>query len=112
MSICFYNVGILNAEVGHWKWPGKYAKLKDDIATIFHCSKGVQALFISEFGNMFQCIDGALRSAELARNESLLGGVAQPAVQVQPSTQALFEQIVQEMERDDIIVRAHPPVMI
>jgi len=109
VSICFYNVGIQNSEVAASKWAAKYKALKGDIAKIFHPSKGVQALFISEFGNMFQCIDGDMRRAELLRNKRLRGGVSQPAAHVQPSTQALFEKIVEEMDRDDIIVRAHPP---
>ncbi len=109
VSICFYNVGIQNSEVAASKWAAKYKALKRDIAKIFHPSKGVQALFISEFGNMFQCIDGDMRRAELVRNKRLRGGVSQPAAHVQPSTQALFEKIVEEMDRDDIIVRANPP---
>ena len=109
VSICFYNVGIQNSEVTAPRWAAKYERLKRDIQNIFHVSRGVQALFISEFGNMFTCIDDEMRRAKLARNNPLCGGVPQPAAHVQPFTKALFEQIVEEMERHDIIVRADPP---
>ena len=58
---------------------------------------------------MFKSIDRDMRSAFQGRNKRHVGGVSQPAANAQPSTQALFEQIVKEMDRDDIIVIAHPP---
>ena len=58
---------------------------------------------------MFKSVDRDTRSAFQGRHKLHLGGVSQPAANAQPSTQALFEQIVKEMDRDDIIVIAPPP---
>ena len=57
MSIAFYNVGIQNSEVHGRKWHAKCRKLQSDIAKIFDPNRGVQAVFLSEFGNMFKKID-------------------------------------------------------
>jgi hypothetical protein len=52
---------------------------------------------------MLQCIHGDLRraaaNAELVRNKRIRGGVSQPAAPVQPSIQALFQQMKAEKER-------------
>ena len=103
VSMCFYNVGIQNNEVAGRSWPAKVEKLKRDIRRIFSVSGGVQALFICEFGNMLSCIDGAMRQAMHRR------GVAQPAAHAQPSTQSLFEYIVQDMDGSNLVVHADPP---
>ena len=57
MPMCFYNVGIQNNEVHGRNSHAKCRKLQSDIEKIFDPNRGVQALFLSEFGNMFKNID-------------------------------------------------------
>ena len=109
LCVAFYNVGINNSEVPARRWADKCEMLKRDIQKLFRRDRGVQAVFISEFGNMFIRIDGTLRSADLQRSKRLRGGVVQPAARPETSTQDLFESIVSEINRPDIKVRAHPP---
>ena len=49
-----YNVGIQTTEIvgKHWK-SRKYKKLKADVQKVFAHASGMQIMFISEFGNMF-----------------------------------------------------------
>ena len=49
---------------------------------------------------MFKSIDRDMRNAFQSGSWRHDGGVSQPSANAQPSTQALFEQIVEEMARD------------
>ena len=91
--MAFYNVGIQNSEVTGRNWSEKYERLKRDIQKIFDPTRGVQALFILEFGNMFNNIDKNLRRADSQRSKRSRGGVPQPAARLWPfaNGEALFE---------------------
>ena len=59
VAFAFYNVGIQNTELLSANWPkrsasSKKVKLKIDIDATFCADVGVQALFISEFGEMYK----------------------------------------------------------
>ena len=109
LSMAFYNVGIQNSEVTGRNWSEKYERLKRDIQKIFDPTRGVQALFILEFGNMFKNIDKNMRNADSQPSKRRRGGVPQPAARTETSTLELFRSIVLEIHRPDITVRAHPP---
>ena len=66
VAFAFYNVGIPNGELlgNNWQksWhkgsaKSKKVKLKVDIDATFSAEVGIQALFISEFGQMYPNID-------------------------------------------------------
>ena len=61
VAFSFYNVGIPNTELlgKSWKKPNwiEKQKLIDDIHAIFEDDVGIQALFITEFGNMSPTVD-------------------------------------------------------
>ena len=50
--------------------------------------------------------DACFEAVRVWHNKRIRGGVSQPAAHAQPSTQALFEQIVEEMARMNHEVRA------
>jgi hypothetical protein len=93
-------------------WTKKYQELKDDVVKIFNSRHHVQGVFISEFGNMFDCVDKHLAAkASTTRLTARLrtqGGVPQPAV-VQSDTESIFQTLVKEIGRKDIVVEACPP---
>ena len=62
VAFAFYNVGLQNKELlgKNWKKPNydeKKTRFKVDISNIFRFTVGIQALFISEFGQMHPNID-------------------------------------------------------
>ena len=64
VSFIWYNVGIHNNEATGQKWNTKGAILSADIKRAFTCAENlaretncVQAMSLSEFGNMFESID-------------------------------------------------------
>ena len=71
VAFASYNVGIQNAEIlgKHWNKTGcsKQARLKNDIAAIFAPRRGIQVLFLSEFGQMTPNIDSELNKKEKQR---------------------------------------------
>ena len=56
VAFAFYNVGINNSELlgAAWNTPAsaRKAKLRTDLQNIFAPDRGIQALFLSEFGGM------------------------------------------------------------
>ena len=109
LCVAFYNVGINNSEVPARRWADKCEMLKRDIQKLFRRDRGVQAVFISEFGNMFKNIDKNMRNADSQPSKRRRGGVPQLAARTETSTLELFRSIVLEIHRPDITVRAHPP---
>ena len=74
IDFAFYNVGIQHNEVGKTNWPGKVARLEQDVRSIV--SKGnVQAIFLCDFGNMLVGIHALLSTLQAEADH---GGVAQP----------------------------------
>ena len=61
VAFAFYNVGIQNSELlgAAWNTPAsaRKAKLRTDLQNIFAPDRGIQALFLSEFGGMEPSID-------------------------------------------------------
>ena len=100
LALMSYNMGIQNAEIHTGrKWTEKYAKLRNDVKSAFtNTEAGIQVLLISEFGNMFDDIDGVLSS-----------GVAQPTGRKVRSTRELFEDLLADLHLSHIRVAADPP---
>ena len=91
-----YNIGIQNKEVHSGRnWTQKYKRIRDDVESAFTNKARIQVLLISEFGNMFDDIDGVLSS-----------GVAQPTGR---STRELFEDLLASIKLPHIRVVADPP---
>ena len=106
----FYNIGILNAMINSNKgtWCKRYHLLKKDLRKIFHSEKSVQAVFVSEFGNMENTIDDDLqRLVDETLQGSNLNLDQNP--HIRSSTQAVFEQLVRDIDQPNIKVIAHPP---
>ena len=61
VAVAFYNVGIPNKELMGTKWKkqdsSKKVRLKADIQATLGADVGIQAVFISEFGQMYPNID-------------------------------------------------------
>ena len=86
-SLVSYNIGVQNREVIGRKWYRKAHLILRDMLAIFESSHGVQVALLSEFGNMYACIDDQWES----------------------DTKSFFEGIVREMHNDDLSVFALPP---
>ena len=96
-AVVFYNVGVLNTEVTGKNWEktltGKAAKLACDIDAMFASDHGIEVVLLSEFGNMYACIDDKWKTAKPVG-----------------STQLFFEAIVNKLNlNEDIVVYALPP---
>ena len=99
LALMSYNIGIQNKEVHSGKnWTQKYKRIRDDVEAAFTNEAGIQVLLISEFGNMFDDIDGVLSS-----------GVAQPTGNKVRSTCELFEDLLKSIKLSHIRVVADPP---
>ena len=86
-SVVSYNIGVQNREVIGRNWYRKADLILRDMLAIFESSHGVQVALLSEFGNMYACIDDQWES----------------------DTKSFFEGIVREMHNDDLSVFALPP---
>ena len=99
VAFAFYNLGIINNTFLGKKWNQENSlrqkQLRQDIANIFRGDRGMQCLFLCEFGEMSPCIDVVLRTAT--------GGV------VQPSTQEYFEKLVDDINLPTLSVHAIAP---
>ena len=95
-SVVSYNIGVQNPEVTGKNWykynTGKADLILGDMLAIFESSHGVQVALLSEFGNMYDCIDDEWQNAGYPSD-----------------TQSFFEGIVKKMHNDDIRVFALPP---
>ena len=99
LALMSYNIGIQNKEVHSGRnWTQKYKRIRDDVESVFTNKAGIQVLLISEFGNMFDDIDGVLSS-----------GVAQPTGRKVRSTRELFEDLLASIKLPHIRVVADPP---
>jgi hypothetical protein len=113
VAAMWYNVGIQNKEVTgnkYWKVNGKHRKLINDIKNIFTHEECIEILFLSEFGQMGDCIDVDLLKAH---SEALYQGMAKygrtlPDIRY-PNTKELFEAILMELNLPHIYVEANPP---
>ena len=96
VPIAFYNLGVSNDEVTGKNWlrgKKKAAKITCDIEAMFAPEYGIQAVLLSEVGNMYACIDAEWNTANPLS-----------------STQKFFEAIVSKLKlNEDIVVCAHPP---
>ena len=99
LALMSYNIGIQNAEIHTGrKWTEKYAKLRNDVQSVFTNQCQIQVLLISEFGNMFESIDRKLSC-----------GVTQPTGRKVYCTRELFEDLLANINLPHIHVVADPP---
>ena len=100
LALMSYNVGIQNAEPSEGtKWTNKYKRLRDDIESAFLADMGIQVLLLCESGNMFESID----------QKTLYSGVTQPTGRRVYCTQELFEDLLDSINLQHILVLADPP---
>ena len=94
VAFSFYNVGIPNAELlgKNWQKPNYIEKqnLINDINAIFEHDVGIQAFFITEFGNMSPTID------------ELEAGY----------TKDFFEKVLREIGLEEFVIMAMPPYSV
>ena len=100
VAFVFFNVGISNSELLGKCWNSKGSikqdRLRNYIHGIFAPEHGIQALFISEFGQMSPTIDEELAC-------SLNRGVSQPA------TTTYFENMLESLGLSHLNVHSLPP---
>ena len=88
VAFAFYNVGIQNNELlgAKFKKREKQEKLKIDIKATFNAEVGIQALFIPEFGNMYEIF---VKNAE--------------------TTNQIFEEMLRDIHMTHLVVKVLPP---
>jgi hypothetical protein len=94
-AVTSYNLGVQNDEVTskNWEKPtGKADRILWDIEAMFASRHGIQVVLLSEFGNMYACVDDKWKKAKPAG-----------------STLSFFQDIVKKMNNEDIVVHALPP---
>ena len=84
VAVMSYNVGIMNTQIMGSHWAPKYELLRDDIKSIFAHEVGVQALLLSEFGNMLHPMKTS-------------------------STNEVFQELLNDLELPHIEIKAAPP---
>ena len=88
VAFSFYNVGNPNAEFleKSWKKPNwiEKQKLIDDIHAIFEADVGIQAVFITEFGQMYPNIAAGM-------------------------TKDVFEEVLRDIDLSHLVIKALPP---
>ena len=104
----WYNVGIQNTEVNGPNWFTKCDRLKADIRKAFTCDENAaQALFISEFGNMFDLIEKEIAQRQRDAVSRGRGGV--PQLAFAENTKELFDLILRDLGLQHLTVYSDPP---
>ena len=108
VAFIWYNVGIQNTEVNGPNWFAKCDRLAADIRKAFTCDENAaQALFISEFGNMFDLIEKEI--AQRQRDAVSRSGGGVPQLAFAKNTKELFDLILLELGLQHLTVYSHPP---